>query len=255
LPPKLAIQLSLVGLIAVVVLIGGQLVHQPVTYSTDPVTAGVATNRVPAAVPQFQLFDGQFRFDLDKVPLIGPLHAPHVMVSLFDYTCHHCREMHTPITEAQRRFSNQLAVISLPMPLDGKCNPLVKRPMSAHTNACALARLGLTVWRAKPSAAAQFDDWVFGPPNPPLPAAATNYARRLVGTNAFDLALTNQWIDEQIRQDVAIYAEIYRRYNKGAMPEVIIGTNIISGVFTPDVLARMLAEQFGLGAAPRVDKQ
>jgi len=230
-------------------LVVGQWVYRPSTYMTAATVAGIQTNApATAAAPkirQFQIFDGQFRFDLDQVPVVGPTDAPHFLVSLFDYSCHYCRDMHGPILEAQRRFSNQLAVISLPMPLDGKCNPVMRSTPPAHVNACALARLGLTVWRADRQRAHQFDEWVFGPPNPPQPDAAEAYARQLVGTEAFDRAARDPWVTNQLRQDIAIY-EANHRKRLGNMPQVIIGTNIISGPFNRDHLYRVLAEQFGL---------
>lgn len=244
---KRALGLGAAGLAMVAVLIFGQSLRQPKTFVSSPITAGVTTN-VPAAIPRrmFQIFEGQFQFDLNDVPLIGRPDAPHTMVSLFDYTCHHCREMHHPLMEAQHRFSNELAIISLPMPLDSQCNPLVKRTQAPHTNACALARIGLTVWRANRSAAPAFDEWIFATTAPPLPSAAEKFARDLVGGAAFDQAFTNRWVADQISQDVAIYGAIYRRYRKGFMPEVIIGTNLISGSFTRDQLFGQLADQFGL---------
>jgi hypothetical protein len=198
------------------------------------------------AAPRFQIFEGQFEFKLDETPLIGRPDARHVLVSLFDYTCHHCREMHPVLVETQQQFSNQLAIINLPMPLDGSCNPVVRRTLPPHTNACALARIGLTVWKAARKHSAAFDDWVFTPERPPLPAEAEAYARHLVGADAFDKAATNGWVANQIQQDVSLYAAVYRKFHKGAMPEVIVGTNLISGVFNRGQLLQMLAEQFGL---------
>ena len=249
-PPSLVLRLCLAAAASLGLLVLGQILHRPTTYASTPITAGVTTNAAAPAVRTFQIFDGQFQFNLQDVPVIGRVDAPHLIVSLFDYTCHHCREVHGPLMEAQRRFSNELAIISLPMPLDGKCNPIVKRTQAAHTNACALARIGLSVWRAKRSASLAFDEWAFASPMPPQPEAAEARARQLVGTNAFDQAVTNLWIGERIRQDADLYKAVYQRFHKGMMPQVIVGTNLLSGVFSQDQLLRVLSEQFGLSAKP-----
>jgi len=48
-----------------------------------------------------------------------------VFVELFDYTCPHCQRTHEAIQGAKTKLGDRLAIISLPLPLDGKCNPTV----------------------------------------------------------------------------------------------------------------------------------
>ena len=244
--PRMAVQLYLGAAAAIAVMATGQVIQRPKAFVSNAISAGVTTNALAPTVREFQIFDGQFKFNLDDVPLIGRPDARHAIVSLFDYTCHHCREMHKPLMEAHRTFSNELAIVSLPMPLDGKCNPIVKRTLAPHVNACALARLGLIVWRADRQAWAKFEDWVFAPNTPPLPTDAERYAKELIGVAAFNQAATNSWVDAQIRQDIAIYEAVYRRYRKGYMPAVIIGTNLLSGAFGRDQLFNALSAQLGL---------
>src|SRR4029079_8972396 len=87
----------------------------PAAHKTNPAVAANSTN--PAAAPQknptrpnpladvprpvpgpgskaFQIYQGRFAFDLNEVPLIGSPTARGAIVSLFDYTCHHCRVTH-----------------------------------------------------------------------------------------------------------------------------------------------------------------
>jgi uncharacterized membrane protein len=90
-------QLSLGALAGVALLIVGQLLHQPKQYQTVAVAAGIKTNAPAPSVRLFQVFDGEFELNLDEVPLVGRPDAPRVMVSLFDYTCHFCRELHGPL--------------------------------------------------------------------------------------------------------------------------------------------------------------
>jgi protein-disulfide isomerase len=255
LPPRVVLQIGLAAVAALALLIAGQTLYQPATYASTPVVAGVNTaDSTPAAPRQFQLFAGRFQLNLEEVPLIGRPDAPHIMVSLFDYTCHHCRDLHTPLMQAYNTFSNRLAIINLIMPLDGSCNPLVRRTLPVHSNACALARIGLAVWLADRHASKAFDDWLFAPAIPPPPPAAEKYARQLVGSQAFDRAVTNRWINEQISTNISIYEAVYHQYKQSKMPQVIAGTNLLSGVFSHARLLQLLSEQFGLTnhAAPHL---
>lgn len=236
-----------VGVVALLgLLVGGQFVRRPQTFQSASIDAGVTTNILAPAVREFQIFDGKFKFNLREVPLAGSSEAPHVIVSLFDYTCHHCRQVHGSLLDAQHAFSNALAIINLPMPLDGKCNPIVRRTAPAHTNACALARLGLAVWNVNRDLWPKFDHWVFSLATPPLPEEAERFAKDLVGAEALAKAATNDWVNLQIRQNAAVYGEVYRRYRKGTIPQVIAGTNLLSGLFNRDRLFALLNEQFGL---------
>jgi len=205
----------------------------------------VATTNVDAAVPPgwLGMFGGAVKLDLSQTPMWGSPEAPHKLVSLHDYSCHHCALMHSRVTALAHKFAPKLAVISLPMPLDGKCNPLLGgRTQPAHSNACAYARLGLAVWRAKPAAMEPYDDWFFGafnkstavPQQPPTLDAATQRATELVGgAEKLAEALRDPIIEKQLATGISIYATSWKQYRNGSMPQFIIGTNLISG--TPDV--------------------
>ncbi len=253
-----AVAVALIGLFA-----GAQIIVAPKTYSVKNIPAATAnaapatnmptvlnaaqtppTPTLPAtqAPAQFDLFGGAVKLDLTQVPVWGNPAAPHKLVSLYDYSCHHCALMHTRVVETWRGTSNQLAVISLPMPLDGQCNALIQRTPRAHQNACAYARIGLAVWRARREALEPFDDWMFEQfhlsNRPPALVEATNKAVQFVGAAAFDTAIRDPWIDQQLASNIAIYAISMRQYGNGSMPQFIIGTNIASGTLeTPELKA------------------
>jgi hypothetical protein len=192
------------------------------------------------------LHGGLFEIDLHEVPILGSPDAEHVMVSLFDYTCRQCRDVHKHLVEAQHHFSNQLAIVSLPMPLDRQCNPLIETTLPDHTNACVYARLGLAVWLADRGKLAAFDDWMFSAPPTLSTMQATEHAANLVGTNALATALQNTWINRQLELDNRLCASNYYWFGYASLPQLIIGTNIISGTFGAADLDRFLASQFGL---------
>ena len=253
-------------------LVLGQLVHQPKTFliTTIPAqtNAVAATGTVGAGAPGlsaqplagaiqptgahasqgprlFSFYDGRFTLDLQEVPVIGSPTNPHVIVSLFDYTCHHCQVMHKLLVEAQQRFSNALVIASLPVPLDPQCNPWVRQAPPEHTNACAYARLGLAVWRADRTKHRAFDDWLFSGPTPPPLAEAIAKAQTLVGAAALAQAQQHPWIDAQLKLALAVYGVAYRA-NRGDMPQMIVGNQVALGSFPRDEFFALLERNFGL---------
>jgi len=231
-PPVLARKLAWIAFAGLVVLIAGQSI------------------RLPRKEYIAKMYDGKIQLNLREVPLIGVPEAPHSIVSLFDYTCDHCRVMHGHLMAAHREFSNQLAIASLPMPLCEKCNHTVKRSPKVHAEACEYARVGLAVWRANRKLQGQFDDWMFGPPSPPSLANTRQYASQLVGANALETALKDPWIEEQIQRDISVYETNYLR-GIGNMPQLIIGSNVTAGTFgRAEELFRLLSINLGLGAKP-----
>ncbi|HEY2951771.1 MAG TPA: hypothetical protein VGK40_04260, partial [Verrucomicrobiae bacterium] len=208
--PALAKKLLLAAGLPVVLLVAGQALHRPKSYVV-------------------QAYVGKWQFDLTEVPLIGSPKMTNIMVSLYDYTCQGCREMHWQLTEVYHSFSNQMAIVSLPMPLCERCNPLVKGSPPIHSNACEYARAGLAVWRADSKKLHQFDDWVFKHYFVPPITQARAYAAQLVGSNRFTQALQDPWVEQQLQRDLAIYATNNASLGRGDMPQLIIGTNVIFG--------------------------
>jgi protein-disulfide isomerase len=222
--------------------------NAPAVAQTNPATASqtVNSNSAEPALPKRRLhaiYNGMIQLDLFRLPMLGSPSAPHVIVSLFDYTCHHCREMHPRLTGALKSFGDQLGIVNLPMPLDPGCNYTMTRPNPMHTNACEYARIGLAVWKASPSAMQQFDDWIFEPERPPPLDEARGFAEQLVGKDAFTAAFRDPWVNQQLQMDVAIYDVAYRS-GRGSMPQLLIGTNIYLGILAPEELGRAIREQF-----------
>ena len=217
-----------------------------------------ATSAPPAPVPApalapgpasrvLSLHGGAFQINLAEVPMIGPSNAPHVIVSLFDYTCHHCRQLHPLLVEAQRHFANQLGIVSLPMPMSTNCNPSITRYFRAHALACDYAKLGLAVWRAKPEAFHQFDDWLMKPENPVPVPQAHEYAAQLVGVMKLESALQDDWVTRQIHTDGYLYHSNYLKTGNSQMPELMIGPFVSFGPLNSVAdLLRLLKDHLGL---------
>lgn len=195
--------------------------------------------------PTLEVFGGRVRLNLAEVPVWGSISAPHQLISLFDYTCSHCREMHERVVAVQRSFSNQLSVISLPMPLDAQCNTLIKRTHPKQVNACTYARLGLAVARAKPGAMEPFDDWFFTPTTPPSLTETTNKAVQLVGAEALARASNDPVIEKTLRDSMRLFEISAVEYKNGNMPQFMIGTNIFTGDMTTEQLRAKVAAYVG----------
>jgi hypothetical protein len=175
------------------------------------------------------LYNNQFLFRLGDVPMIGSPDATNVIVYLFDYACPHCRELHGILAAAQRQFSNQLAIVTLPMPMSTNCNPFIPGHFISNTNACDYARLGLAVWLAKPEVQCQYNDWFFTPDKPVSVAEAREYAARLVGAAQLEAALANPSLQEQITTDCRLHYANWQASDRPTMPQLILGQAVSVG--------------------------
>ena len=245
---------SVAGAAAVGLLVAAQFAFEPpssatVTYTAstgEPAGTGIAAP-ISAPVPTFTILQGQVVLDLTEVPVHGRKEAPKKVVKLFDYTCHHCRDMHHHFQPLLQTYSNQLAVISLVMPIDGDCNPMVKRTPPSHEEACDYAKLGLAVFYAAPEKSHQFDDWIFEPAKPPPLPEARRFAENLVGADALGKALIDPRIGQRIQENIHIYSTNSRMVRSGKMPQLLFtdGSTVGASLSVPD-LEKMLAQGIGL---------
>lgn len=204
----------------------------------------LAAGQLLAPRPNYvlQVFDGKFQIDVNAVPVLGKPSAPNRMLSLFDYTCHYCRILHGRLKLIHETFEDELCIVNLPMPLDSRCNHLVKQNHPDHAQACDYAKLGLAVWRANRTRFHDYTDWVFSPEKIPSLDAARVHARTLVGNEELEIAMRDPWISQQISNNVAIYAAS----PKGNMPQMMIGTNITYGTPLTDEIYSLIEAQLGL---------
>jgi uncharacterized membrane protein len=175
------------------------------------------------------LYSNAFVLKLDQVPLMGSPDASNVVVSVFDYTCPHCRSLHPILLETQRQFSNRLGIVCLPMPISTNCNPFLPARVHSVSNACEYARLGLAVWRAKPAAHRQFDEWMFTGDRPPPLEEARAYAAQLVGADRLQAAFGDPWLEEQLFTDFRLHTTNWSVGGSAALPQLVIGDVISSG--------------------------
>lgn len=208
--PRLMLVAGTAGLIAVGILAAGQTLF-------------------PHRMNLVQLHQGTIRLDRRDLPCLGPADAPHVIVSLFDYTCPDCRDLHRLLREAQQRSAEPLAILALPVPLDPGCNSAVRRALPKHTNACEFARLALAVRHADAAAFEKLDDWLFEQPKLPGLDQARAKAAEWVGEEVFRAALTNRWVETTLQTGVRLYLANQRTTRSLRMPQLMIGEAVSVG--------------------------
>ena len=217
------------GVAGVCFLAAGQLAVNKQLIAVTPVPAAAGTNTAPNLV---SLYNGAVSLDPNQLPAIGPETATNFFVSLFDYTCVHCRRLHPVLVETLRRFNGRLAIIALPTPLEKDCNPYLPATNPANSNACEYARLGLSVWHARPRAFREFDDWMFATPIIPALDEARAKAESLVGRDALSNELAGMWVATQIKMDVDLYATNYLATHNAQLPQLIFGDAALHGTVT-----------------------
>jgi uncharacterized membrane protein len=272
--------LAAVGLAGVVVLAGGQLLLQkqlnvvadlraraakaakPLSPSAPPsgtdylaAAAAIAAKAPPPPAPGIHLaaprllslYSNAFMLKLDSVPMMGSPDSSNFVVCLFDYMCPHCRALHPVLAETQSLFSNRLGIVCLPMPISTNCDPFLPAQTHSPPEACEYARLGLAVWRAKPAAFRQFDDWMFAPDRPVPVEQAREYAAQLVGADKLQAALTNSWVEEQLATDCRLHYTNWVVGGNAALPQVVLGDVVSSGPLNSvDHLLILLSRYIGL---------
>ena len=197
------------------------------------------------------VYSNSFLLKLDEVPMMGSPDASNVIVSLFDYTCPHCRSLHPILLETQRQFGNRLGIVCLPMPISTNCNPFMPPSLHSVSNACEYVRLGLAVWRAKPAAFRQFDDWMFSSDRPVALEEARAYATQLVGSDKLQTALADSWVPQQIVTDCRLHSTNWTVAGSPAMPQVILGDAVSSGPLNSVQHLMIMLNHF-LGLTPPV---
>ena len=165
-----------------------------------------------------------------KLPIIGNRKAKNRIAVLFDYTCHHCRTLHSYIRQTIPKYENKLSCIMVPMPLDNKCNPLIKTTQKDHINACNYAKICLAVHQISPEKYDEFDNWLFSNHNSAKPLSTVrNYAERILGKNILDKTINSQSVLDQIATNIEIYNLNSTNGGTTIMPQTIVKNRVVFG--------------------------
>jgi protein-disulfide isomerase len=186
--------------------------------------------------------------DAARLPLLGPANAPHRIGCLFDYTCHHCRQLHGFIRTAIDQFDGQLSCLMIPMPLDANCNAKFKRTHRDHVDACKYAKICLAVQQVAPAKYEQFDRWLFTNHKTTKPLAKVReHAAGLVGAAALNKAVASETVQQQLQQNIRVYELNTKNGGNSSMPQTIVGDRVIFGPPPSDAaLQSILKKTLGL---------
>ena len=220
--------------------------QKPVADSTSLAKADARKKPAPKPVKKpnmavINLTSGPTRLNVRHWPSIGNPDAKYVFVEMFDYTCPHCRETHSAIDGAMKTFGKDLAVICLPVPLDGKCNNVFRVNNGKHAEACEVARIAIGVWRCKPSDFHKFHDWMFAAPVARTPAAARAFGEQLVGKEKLTAELNQKYANQYI----ASHVKLYKGAGAGAVPKLMFPRSNVKGkIASANTLIDMIKRQF-----------
>ncbi len=187
------------------------------------------------------LAKGRTSLNVRHWPAIGNPNAKYVFVEMFDYTCPHCRNTHKAIHGAMDKYGDDLAIICLPVPLDGKCNNRFPINNGKHAEACEVARIAIGVWRCKPSKFQKFHEWMFPSPVARTAAAARIEGEKLVGKEKLSAELAKPFASQYI----ASHVKLYQGAGSGAVPKLLFPRKNVKGeISSSTTLINMIAEQF-----------
>ncbi|MBT5925527.1 MAG: vitamin K epoxide reductase family protein [Verrucomicrobia bacterium] len=164
------------------------------------------------------------------LPTLGDLEAPNRITVIFDYTCHHCRQLHGFVRELLVKYEGQLSCLMIPMPLDANCNRLMKKTPKDHVNACEYAKICLAVHQVAPEKYDAFDTWLFSDhESVKTVPTVLEHAKQWVGSEKLIQALQSNQVQEQLKTNITTYETTSKMGRKSSMPQTIIGSQIVFG--------------------------
>jgi uncharacterized membrane protein len=188
----------------------------PPTPATTPTTTPTPTTQRTVTV-----LGGSHTLDAGAHPILGSPQAAHVVVELFDYTCPHCRKLHRQMEAARRRYGDQLAILTLPVPMNGGCNRFAGLVSDGpHRFACLYARLALAVWRIDRTKFVQFHAWLMDSDDLRPWDEARRYAAKLVGEEPLEQERRHWGVSEMIGQ----YVDLFGASQKPSVPLILLET-------------------------------
>ena len=220
---------------------------QPVTHRIDEL-GGAATGQGPSVHARgngrkIEFDDGRKIYDVAALPHLGRTGARRVMVEYFDYSCAACQTMHGFLAALMAKHPDNLAVVVVPVPLEGACNHSLTAADVQHPGSCQLASLALAVWRTRPAAFAAFHQRLL---EHPVAAAARSEALKLMTQPELDAALRDPWIDALIQADIHDWVAFSA--SRKNLPKLLIsGKRILHGLPSSEAdFIRVMELELGL---------
>lgn len=185
----------------------------------DPIYMGPADRSRMVGV-----MDDRISFDIYKMPCIGSPDAEYVIMELFDYTCSHCRDLHLHLHKALERYGDQLAIVTLPVPMEKSCNPAIQTDNPKHVNACDYARYSMAVCAVARDRFPEFHDWLMTGKEVTSLEKARNRVESVVGKGKFEDAIGDPLVKEWMKDGITLY----KVTRLGGIPKLVVGTKVVN---------------------------
>jgi uncharacterized membrane protein/protein-disulfide isomerase len=180
------------------------------------------------------------------LPRLGAASAEHVIVELYDYQCSACVKMASYLEALVAKHPDRVAVILQPVPLEVSCNPGLAKAIE-HPGSCAITRVALAVWRARPEKFPVFHKELLSMGATEINAdRAEILAANHLGGGDISALMNDPWIDERIRDSVANWRML--SMNTPKLPKLVIrGKRVLHGL-PPDEkeFLRVMEQELGL---------
>jgi len=177
------------------------------------------------------------RLETNSWPLLGKPDAELVFVEMFDYTCEHCQRTHKGLEGARQKLGDKLAIIALPVPMDNKCNSLVKTTDSSHQEACALAKLAIAVWSVDRDKFSDFHHFLFTAK--PKYKQALEKAEAMVDPAKLKLTIDGSLPKEYIDKHIALY----QKAGAGTIPKLMFPkTTSVGALESSEVIVQLIKQ-------------
>ena len=188
----------------------------------------------PASQPRTVSILNGMKLDPASWPLLGKPDAQLVLVEMFDYTCPHCRQTHQTIEQVRKQYGDRLAVVTLPVPLDGKCNPTIRSTHASHRESCELAKLAIAVWLTNRSQFDGFHNYLFDAQ--PGYAQAMAKAKTTVDGEKLDQHLRSTLPADFIKQHITLY----QKAGAGTIPKFLFPkATTVGAIESSDAMTRL----------------
>ena len=211
--------------------------------STKPSQQVEAEASPPVEQRMVAINGGTMQLNVAHWPLAGSKDAKYIFVEMFDYSCPHCRSTHASIKGATKQLAaagHEVAVITLPIPLNAVCNNTIQVTDPKFAESCDIAQLAVAVWRVDAARFAEFHHWMISSEQAPTYAAAKAQADSIVDSEQLDAEIASQ----VPAQYIAKMVELYKLAGSGNVPKLIFPSTTIVGEFTSgDSLVEIIKQQ------------
>jgi protein-disulfide isomerase len=191
-------------------------------------------DEAPALTREVKFLQGKVRINSYDEAILGSPDAKFIVIEMMDYTCPHCRKMHSHIREALERYGDQLAVVIMPVPLELECNKQVGKTDPMHRGACKMSKVALSVSKVDPVKFIDFHNFLLAnEEKAPTAAQAVVRAFRLVDRKALSKLTGSDEIARRVQKYISLYMTLSAQHQDKdksfGLPVQIVGDTVLTG--------------------------